>query len=63
MCSITTCFPYVRFSRTDDMEAFARIHCGHFVPVKSSNATIASNGQTEGNYFYFVHDAIKPLQM
>ena len=62
MCNVTTCFPHVRFSTAEDMEAFARIHCGHFVPVKTGNATIALNDQMESHHFYFVSDAIKPLK-
>ena len=63
MDGISTCFPYMRFSHTDDMEAFARIHCGHFVPVKTGNASVRSCNGDSAKYYYFEHDPIKPLQM
>ncbi len=63
MCSIATCFPYVRFSRMEDMEVFAKIHCGHFVPVDTGNASIRTCNGDSMKYYHFVHDPIKPLQM
>ena len=63
MCIVSNVFPYQTFRSAEDMEAFARIHCGHFVPVKIGNASVKSFNGNSTSYYNFEHDAIKPLQM
>ena len=63
MCIIANTFPYRTFKSTEDMETFARIHCGHFVPVKTGNASVRSCNGDSVTYYCFEHDPIKQLQM